>query len=193
LDGWESSIVNRISYPLLKQMKCTGINYRGVLYHGLYREESGLFVVETNVRFGDPEIQPILERLQTDMVPHLMACAEGKELKGLPVLEWDERPCVGIVLASGGYPGDYEKGKEITGIDEANKMKGVHVHAAGIVKKGDKYFTSGGRVALVTAMGGEAGDYAGAIARAKEGCAVINFEGKYMRDDIGFKARDRGA
>jgi phosphoribosylamine--glycine ligase len=188
--AWGEPILNRVSNPILAQLREEGIIYRGVLYHGMWVENDGELpqVVENNVRFGDPEIQPIVMRLNSDILPYLMACAEGKGLAGLPPFEWDERPCVGVVLASGGYPGSYPKGKEITGIDDAEYIDGVHVFPAGVAEEGGKLFTSGGRVLLVAALGESKGDYKGAIDKAYAACDMINFEGMYIRDDIGHKA-----
>ncbi len=140
-------------------------------------------VLEYNVRFGDPETQPILMRLKSDLLEVCLAVCEGK-LNDI-TLKWDSRPAVCVVMASGGYPGSYEKGKKITGFDEAGQLNDVVVFHAGTAVRDGDIVTSGGRVLGVTAM-------ADTIARAKEKAyqAVdkIKFDGAYCRRDIADKA-----
>jgi phosphoribosylamine--glycine ligase len=147
---------------------------------------SGPKVLEFNVRFGDPEAQPILVRLKSDLLDVLLAVTKG-ELDKVE-LEWDRRPAVCVVMASGGYPGDYTKGKEITGLDEAAKLKDVVVFHAGTAEKDGRFFTKGGRVLGVTALGDTV---QAAQERAYEAVRLIHFEGAHYRTDIGSKAVGR--
>jgi len=143
-------------------------------------------VLEFNVRFGDPETQPILMRLKSDLLEVMLATCEGR-LDEI-TLEWDPRPAVCVVMASGGYPGDYEKGKVITGLEEAGKLTDVMVFHAGTSAKEGNIVTSGGRVLGVTAMGQT-------ISQAKElayeAVKMIKFEGAYWRNDIADRAIKR--
>ncbi|MHC5139370.1 MAG: phosphoribosylamine--glycine ligase [Planctomycetota bacterium] len=140
-------------------------------------------VLEYNVRFGDPETQPILMRLKSDLLDIMLAVCDGK-LSTIN-LEWDPRPAVCVVMSSGGYPGDYEKGKVIEGLDEAGKMKDVFVFHAGTAARDGKIVTNGGRVLGVTALGETIAD---AKQRAYEAVDRIRFEGAYCRRDIADKA-----
>ena len=145
--------------------------------------QGGPRVLEFNVRFGDPETQPILMRMKSDLLEVMLAVTEGR-LDSIS-LEWDPRPAVCVVMSSGGYPGDYEKGKPITGLDKAGKMKDVVVFQAGTAKQDGKIVTNGGRVLGVTGMGD---DIAAAKAKAYEAVDKISFEGAYCRRDIADKA-----
>lgn len=159
-------------------------DYRGVLYGGFMLTEQGPKVLEFNARFGDPETQVILPRLKSDLVDVMMATAEGRPQD--ISLEWDDAWAVCVVLASEGYPGSYEKGKVILGIDEAEALEGVTVFHAGTAFNADEeLITSGGRVLNVVAL---ADSFEEARERAYEACELINFEGKQMRSDIGAKA-----
>jgi phosphoribosylamine--glycine ligase len=140
-------------------------------------------VLEFNVRFGDPETQPIMMRLKSDLLEVCLAVCEQK--LDQVTLEWDERPAVCVVMASGGYPGDYEKGKIITGISEAEQLKDVVVFHAGTAMKDGKLVTAGGRVLGVTAIGGTIAD---AKKQAYEAVGKISFEGAHYRRDIADKA-----
>ncbi|MHC5160356.1 MAG: phosphoribosylglycinamide synthetase C domain-containing protein, partial [Planctomycetota bacterium] len=136
-----------------------------------------------NVRFGDPETQPILMRLKSDLLEVMLAVCDGK--LNTVNLEWDPRPAVCVVMSSGGYPGSYEKGKVIEGLDDAARMKDVVVFHAGTAKQDGTIVTSGGRVLGVTALGDT---IAAAQARAYEAVDAIRFEGAYCRRDIADKA-----
>jgi phosphoribosylamine--glycine ligase len=140
-------------------------------------------VLEFNVRFGDPETQPILMRLKSDLLEVLSAVCDGTldEVN----LEWDPRPAVCVVMASGGYPGDYQKGKTITGLQEARKLDDVMVFHAGTKEKDGEIVTSGGRVLGVTALGRTIAD---AKAKAYQAANKIHFDGVYFRRDIADKA-----
>ena len=159
--------------------------FKGILYAGIMVTKDGPKVLEFNTRFGDPEAQAILPRLKTDLVEVMLASIEGK-ISSLS-LEWDERPCVCVVMAAGGYPGDYVTGKVISGLDQI--PEGAIVFHAGTRKQGDTIVTSGGRVLGVTALGH---GIAEAIARAYEAAGKISFEGRQYRKDIGKKALNRG-
>ena len=165
-------------------------DYRGVLYGGFMLTPAGPKLLEYNARFGDPETQVVLPRLASDLVEVMMAVAEGRpdDIE----LEWDDRWAVTVVLASEGYPGSYEKGKEITGIEDAEFLSGVTVFHAGTKRTEDgRLVTSGGRVLDVTAMG-ETFEEARELAYAA--CELIRFDGKQLRSDIGLRALSgRGA
>ncbi len=185
-DKLMSQITREILVPVVDGMNRQGMPYKGILYAGLMMTSGGPRVLEFNVRFGDPETQPILMRLKSDLIEVCLAVCEGK-LDNV-TLKWDPRPAVCVVMASGGYPGDYEKGKVITGLDAANAMEDVVVFHAGTAMKDGQVVTSGGRVLGVTAMGA---DVAAAKARAYEAVGRISFEGAYCRTDIADKAIGR--
>jgi phosphoribosylamine--glycine ligase len=159
-------------------------DYRGTLYGGFMLTEKGPKIVEFNVRFGDPETQVVLPRLESDLVDVMMAVAEGRTDD--IALEWSDKWAVSVVLASAGYPGAYEKGKVITGIEAAEAMDGVTVFHAG-TKRGEdgQLLTNGGRVLNVVAV---ADTFEAARDAAYAACDVIAFEGKQLRRDIGLKA-----
>jgi phosphoribosylamine--glycine ligase len=173
-----------------RAFKSEGIKYRGVLYGGFILTEDGPKVLEYNARFGDPETQVILPRLQTDLAEVLLATAKGKLAD--VTLSWCGDWAVSVVLASGGYPGDYETGKPILGIEDAEELPGVTIYHAGTRRADDgTLVTSGGRVLNVTALGP---DFAGARDRAYEAASRISFDGMFMRTDIGARAlRGRSA
>ena len=160
-----------------------GIDYRGVLYGGFMLTPQGPKLLEFNARFGDPETQVILPRLKTDLVEVMLATAE-KRLDEVS-LDWRDDWAVSVVLASEGYPLSYKKGFEITGIDEAEKLEGVHVYHAGTKLDGDKVLTNGGRVLNVTALGES---FEAARDLAYQACDLIDWEGKTLRRDIGARA-----
>ncbi len=137
-------------------------------------------VIEYNSRFGDPETQVVLPRLKTDFVDILEAVIDGK-LEQQPI-EWKKKACACVVMASGGYPAQYRKGLEIHGLDRDGQIEGVTVYHAGTVRKGEKFYTDGGRVLGVTALGK---DLPEALAKAYAGVAKISFDGAFYRHDIG--------
>ena len=172
--------------PALEVMAEAGSPYRGVLYAGLMIGADGPRLIEFNVRFGDPECQIIMTRMQSDILPYLKACAAGT-LGQLPPIDWDERPAVTVVMASNGYPGSYEKGTPIKGVDDADALKGVTVFHAGTVRGEDGVLrANGGRVLNVTAIGRDLDE---AIARAYAGVDKIDWPGGFCRRDIGWRAR----
>jgi len=178
-----TKIMDTIMLPTIRGMKAEGREYRGALYAGLMITKSGPKVLEFNCRFGDPETQPLLFRLKSDLLPFLVASAKGS-LKGMN-LEWDPEPAVCVVLASGGYPGSYQKGFEITGIKEANQLDRTYVFHSGTAKKDGKLVTSGGRVLGVTAR---RENIPSAIDAVYEAVGKIHFEKMHYRRDIGKKA-----
>jgi phosphoribosylamine---glycine ligase len=175
-------ILDRVIYPTVEATKFTGF-----LYAGMMMTEAGPKVLEFNVRMGDPETQPLMHRMASDFVPALLAAAEGKLASAK--LEWRTGPSVCVVLASGGYPGDYQNGKVISGI-EAAEAKGATVFHAGTRKGPAGVETAGGRVLGVTAG---ADDLQTAMDRAYEAVREISFEGMHYRTDIGRKGLARYA
>ena len=172
-----------IMRPLIAGLEHCGLTFRGLLFPGLMMTADGPRVLEFNCRFGDPETQTILPRLKSDLVPLLEATIDGT----LPeaTLEWDERPAVTVVMASGGYPGGYEKGKPINGLPSCADMTDVHVFHAGTRRHTGEVVTAGGRVLAVTALG-DTVDAARTL--AYEAVARIEFEGAHYRRDIALPA-----
>ena len=167
-------------------MAAEGRPYRGVLYAGLMIDGGEIKTLEFNARFGDPECQPLLMRMKSDIVPVLLATAQG-DISSIK-LEWHDKAAVCVVMAAGGYPGDYRKGDEITGLDKAAAIEDLFVFHAGTARKDGSYVTNGGRVLGVTALGTTVRD---AIARAYDGVAAITWPGVQYRTDIGNKALGR--
>jgi len=180
----EKKVMERVIVPTVKGLKEEGRPYKGVLYVGLMVDErKEPWVLEFNCRFGDPETQPLMVRMKGDLVDIALACIEGR-LREVAI-DWDPRPSVCVVMAQEGYPGPYEKGKEIKGLEEVKDMEDVWVFHAGTTVKDGKFYTSGGRVLGVTAIGRT---YKEAIERAYKACSKIQWEGVYYRKDIGLKA-----
>ncbi len=177
-------IVRRILVPTIHTMKVDGCPFSGVLYAGIMLTASGPKVLEYNVRFGDPEAQPVLMRLRTDLAHILMLAATGR-LSELESLNWDPRPAVCVVMASEGYPGDYEKGHPITGIADADALPDVKVFHAGTTMKNGEVVTSGGRALGVTALGDT---IAAAKQNAYAAVSRIKWQGSWCRTDISDKA-----
>jgi len=177
-------IMQKIVYRSIDGLVKEGIDYRGVLYAGVMLTKDGPKTLEFNARFGDPETEAILPRLKSDLVEVMLATIEGK-LSRVRTLEWDSRACVCVVCASRGYPGNYAKDKEISGLDQAAKLDDLVIFHAGTKKAGNKILTSGGRVLGVTGLGATIKD---AISKTYAGVNKINFEGMHFRKDIGRKA-----
>jgi phosphoribosylamine--glycine ligase len=182
-------VLDKVIYRTIDGLAKEGIDYRGVLYAGIMLTKDGPKTLEFNVRFGDPETQAILPRLNSDLLELMLLVSEGK-LSRARQLEWAQRPCVCVVCASGGYPGEYQKGKEISGIEEAEKDKDVVVFHAGTKQAtGDRrqatIVTSGGRVLGVTALGDT---IKLAIDKVYQATGRIHFEGMHYRKDIGRRA-----
>jgi len=175
--------VSRIVKPTINGMKKRGMPFKGVLYAGIMITKDGPKLLEFNVRFGDPETEAILPRLQSDLLDLIELSIDGS-LQDFQ-LEWKKDACVSVVMVSGGYPGKYEKNKEIKGIPNALKMKDVLVFHAGTKSEDEKILTSGGRVLNVVALGSDIKD---AIEKAYKASGMINFEGVHYRKDIGYKA-----
>jgi len=178
-----SQIEREILVPMVHGMKTEGAPYQGLLYAGVMVTAGGPKVLEFNARFGDPETQPLLVRLKSDLVEVCLATIENR-LADIN-LEWDPRPAVCVVMASGGYPDAYEKGKEITGIAAAEALGDVVVFHAGTQAEGGKLYTDGGRVLGVTALGD---DLVAARDRAYEAVRCIRFHRAHYRTDIAVKA-----
>jgi len=176
-------IVREILVPIVDGMNRNETPYKGVLYAGLMITPGGPRVLEFNVRFGDPETQPILMRMKSDLLEVLEAVC--REQLSEVTLEWEPRPAVCVVMASGGYPGPYEKGKVITGLDRVAHLKDVKVFHAGTAEQDGQIVTAGGRVLGVTALGA---NIAEAKKRAYEAVEMIHFDGAYYRRDIADKA-----
>ena len=169
--------------PWLKGCQSEGIDYRGILYPGLMLTKDGPKVLEFNSRFGDPETQVYLRRLKTDLLEIFEASIDGA--LSSTNIEWSDEASTCIVVASGGYPEAYEKGKPISGLSEAESLDSVKVFHAGTKQAGDDIVTSGGRVLGVTATGP---DLADTLAQAYSATKKIHFDGAYFRSDIGAKA-----
>jgi phosphoribosylamine--glycine ligase len=182
-DAMLEEIHRTVLLPCVEGMAKEGRPYKGILYAGLMLTDAGPKVIEFNCRFGDPETQVVLPRMKTDVVPLMMACCDGS-LLGRQI-DWEPGACVTVVMASGGYPGSYEKGVRIDGIAEAERECGVNVFHAGTKRVGSDLVTNGGRVLNVTAV---AGDVPAAIAKAYDGVKRIHFDGAHYRTDIGRKA-----
>lgn len=179
-----AKIQDEVLEPTLATLKRKGIDYRGILYAGLMISATGqIKVLEFNCRFGDPETQAILPLLVTPLLDLLLACTEQR-LAALPPIEWKPEVSACVTIAAQGYPGHYERGKVIGGIDAANK-DGTIVFHAGTQLKGNRVVSDGGRVLGVTST---APDFATAIDRAYQGVRAINFEGMYYRQDIAQRA-----
>jgi phosphoribosylamine--glycine ligase len=176
-------IVDEILKPLLAGLRNKGIRYRGVLYVGLMITQNGPKVLEFNVRFGDPECQPIMMRLKSDLVPLLEATIDGKLNQVQP--EWYEDPAVCVVLSARGYPGLYDKGAEIRGLDKLDHWDKGFVFHAGTAKENGRWITSGGRVLGVTARGN---DIRNAVKNAYLAVNQITWDGMHYRKDIGRRA-----
>jgi phosphoribosylamine--glycine ligase len=176
-------LIQHVARPVVDGMKAEGTEYKGVLYCGLMMTARGPMVLEFNCRFGDPETQPILMRLESDLVEALEASIEGRVSAG--DFRWSPDSSVCVVMASGGYPGTFEAGRRITGLEDAEKVAGVQVFHAGTTKHDDAFFTSGGRVLGVAAR---AADLKTAVDRAYQAVAKIGFEGAHYRKDIAARA-----
>jgi phosphoribosylamine--glycine ligase len=182
-DKMRDWLVTHIARPVVAGMKAEGAEYKGVLYCGLMMTARGPIVLEFNCRFGDPETQPILMRLESDLVEALEASIDGRTSDG--DFKWSDDAAVCVVMASGGYPGTYDVGKMITGLDDAAKFEGVKVFHAGTTARDGAFYTSGGRVLGVTAR---ATDLQTGVQRAYEACGKIRFEGAHYRKDIAARA-----
>ena len=182
-DQMRNWLVQHIARPVVEGMKDEGAEYKGILYCGLMMTARGPMVLEFNCRFGDPETQPILMRLESDLVEALEASIEGRVSDG--DFRWSADASVCVVMASGGYPGTFEVGKKIMGLEDAGKVQGAKVFHAGTSKRDGAYYTAGGRVLGVTAR---AADLPTAVQRAYDVVSKIGFEGAHYRKDIAARA-----
>ncbi len=187
-------ILDKIVYRAIDGLAREGIEYRGVLYAGVMLTKDGPKALEFNVRFGDPETEAVLPRLKSDLLEVMLATADSKLSRIVKSggLVWDDRACVCVVCASGGYPGDYAKGKEILGLDAAAKIKDVVVFHSGtklstsvISPASFKYVTNGGRVLAVTGLGDTIKE---AVDKTYQAVNKISFDGMHYRKDIGGRA-----
>lgn len=174
--------MNTIFLPTIQAMNKEGRTFKGCLYFGLMLTPKGPKVIEYNCRFGDPETQVVLPRLKTDIMD-IFEAINNETLSDLDI-EWDDRACTCVIMASGGYPKSYPKGIEINGLTDG-QLDGVTVYHAGTKRDGDKLVTSGGRVLGVTALGDSIED---ALAKSYAGVEKIKFDGAHYRKDIGQKA-----
>jgi phosphoribosylamine--glycine ligase len=179
-------LLQHVARPTIAGMKAEGMEYKGILYCGLMMTARGPQVLEFNCRFGDPETQPILMRMESDLVEAFEASIEGRVSDG--DFRWSRDAAVCVVMASGGYPGTIEVGKKITGIEDANSLEGVKVFHAGTSSRDGAYYTSGGRVLGVTAR---AADLTTAVSRSYEAVEKIHFDGAHYRKDIAARALKR--
>ena len=180
------TIMERIITPTIEGMAAEGRPYKGVLYAGVMIGEDGPRVLEFNVRFGDPECQPMVMRLKSDFLDALVACAEGRLDPAM--LEWHDDAALVVVMAARGYPGGYEKGTEIRGLEKADAAEGVVVFHAGTRADGDRILANGGRVLGVTARAATVAD---AQKRAYEAVDRIDWPDGFCRRDIGWRALGR--
>jgi phosphoribosylamine---glycine ligase len=179
----EHQFHKKIMRPLLRGLHEKKITFRGLLYPGMMISADGARVLEFNCRFGDPETQAILPRMKSDLLPLLEATIDGKT--DTCTIEWDQRPAITVVLASGGYPANYETSKNISGLDQAARLDGVQIFHAGTKRTKSELVTSGGRVLAVTALGS---NLEAARARAYDAVSRIHFENCHYRRDIALSA-----
>lgn len=185
-DAMTRRTMDEIIWPTVRGMAQRGTPFKGVLYAGLMITASGPKLIEYNVRFGDPETQVLMLRLKSDLLPALVASADGV-LKTFD-LRWHDDTALTVVMASNGYPGDYVNGSEIRGIDQAAAVEGVEIFHAGTVQEGSRLLAAGGRVLNVTARGKTVSE---AQHRAYRAIARIDWPGGFCRSDIGWRALNR--
>jgi len=185
-EAMRRKIIDRVIDPTVRGLKKDGISFRGVLYAGIMIQDGVPYVLEYNVRFGDPEAQPLVVRMEGDLAEVMRDTAEGR--LDPSKLTWRDDASVCVVMASGGYPGSYEKGMPISGIDEAEQLDGVVVFHAGTAERDGRVVASGGRVLGVTATGA---DIRTAVQRAYEAVGRIHWEGVQYRKDIARRALER--
>jgi phosphoribosylamine---glycine ligase len=178
-DQMRDWLVTHIARPVVAGMRAEGAEYKGILYCGIMMTAKGPMVLEFNCRFGDPETQPIMMRMESDLLEAMESSIAGRASDG--DFRWSPDPAVCVVMASGGYPGAFEAGKPIYGIDEAERIYGVKVFHAGTNRRDNTYYTTGGRILGVTARGS---DLPEAVERAYDAVMKIRFEGMHYRKDI---------
>jgi phosphoribosylamine--glycine ligase len=182
-------VMEEMIYPTLRALTAMGCPYKGVLFAGVMVTKDGPKLVEYNARFGDPETQVLMLRMMSDLLPALIACADG-QLKNFS-LRWFDDAALTVIMATKGYPGDYGKGSVIGGLDDAAKVDGVEIFHAGTKADGDRILAYGGRVLNICAMGKTVTD---AQRRAYEAVDRIKWPEGFCRRDIGWQAvaRERG-
>jgi phosphoribosylamine--glycine ligase len=172
-------LITHIAQPVIAGMRAEDAEYKGILYCGIMMTAKGPMVLEFNCRFGDPETQPIMMRMESDLLEAMESSIAGRVSAG--DFRWSPDPAVCVVMASGGYPGAFEAGKPIFGIDEAERIYGVKVFHAGTNRRDNTCYTTGGRVLGVTARGSDLPD---AVERVYDAVMKIRFEGMHYRKDI---------
>ncbi len=183
-DEYVETLGKQVVEPLLAELRRAKAPFKGLIYPGLKLTRNGPKVIEYNARFGDPETQVYMRLLDSDLLKMIMSCVEGSVREIKP--QWLPNTfSVNIAMASGGYPGDYNKGLPITGIEEASAMNDIVIFQAGTTKRGNELVTNGGRVLYVSATGSSIEE---ARNKAYDAIKVIDFEGKHFRKDIGIKA-----
>ncbi|MFA7053309.1 MAG: phosphoribosylamine--glycine ligase, partial [Kiritimatiellia bacterium] len=180
------AIKEQVILPVVSELKRRGIVYKGVLYAGLMIGPKGMFVLEFNARFGDPETEAVLPRIGGDLIPALEACIDGTLTDAL--VQVRPEAAATVILAAGGYPGPYRKGLPISGLEQAGAVADAIVFHAGTALNDGQVVTAGGRVLAVTALGA---DLRAAVGRAYEAAAKIRFDGVHYRTDIAHRAFDR--
>ncbi len=185
-DAIYEECMQKVLKPIIAAMKKEGVAYKGCLYAGLISTYDGIKVIEFNARFGDPETQVVLPLLKNDLFEVMMACVDSKLHECN--LKWSKDAAVCVVMASGGYPGDYAKGKPIYGLDEVDKLDNVMVFHAGTKKSGDNIVTNGGRVLGVTAFASSIKEAIGLAYRAVD---LLDFQDAHFRRDIAYRAIKR--
>jgi len=185
-DAMCARVMEEMIYPTLRALKAMGSPYKGVLYAGVMVTKEGPKLVEYNARFGDPECQVLMLRMMSDVVPALIACADG-QLKNFS-LRWFDDVALTVIMATKGYPGDYGKGSVINGLDEAAKVEGVEIFHAGTKAEGARILANGGRVLNVCASGKTVAE---AQRRAYEAVDRIQWPEGFCRRDIGWQAVER--
>jgi phosphoribosylamine--glycine ligase len=186
-EAMHERIMQQVMLPTVQGLTKDGIHYTGFLYAGLMIDSNGVpNVIEFNCRFGDPEAQPIMMRLKSDLVELCLAAVNG-DLHHKKI-QWDENAALGVVLAAHGYPESYAKGMVISGLEDCANTGDTKVFHAGTASDGDQVITSGGRVLCVTALGGSVRD---ARQNAYHAVENIAFDGVFYRRDIGYRALDR--
>jgi phosphoribosylamine--glycine ligase len=183
----EKQVMDKVMNPTVRAMEKEGRLFKGILYAGLMIHNGEARVLEFNARFGDPETQPVMARLDSDLIDIIEAILDGM-LATVPI-KWKNDSAVCVVMASGGYPGNYEKGREIKGLDQASARKNVMVFHSGTALKDGRIVTDGGRVLGVTGLGPTV---AAAIDNAYAGVREISFDGAHYRRDIGARALETG-
>src|SRR5256714_9698215 len=182
-DKMRDWLVHHIAQPVISGMKEEGTEYKGILYCGLMMTARGPMVLEFNCRFGDPETQAVLMRLESDLVEAIEASIEGRVSEGL--FHWSPDASCCVVIASGGYPGSFVSGKKISGVEQAAQLQNVKIFHAGTTRRDGAYYTNGGRVLDVTARARTLKD---ALAQAYQAVEIIGFEDMHYRKDIGARA-----